>query len=111
MRRILEEGGSDERKESGRSGPRSDRHSDRGGERFDRGGRAPRDAVRPVDLEEEREIDLTAAISHFEEIAAEPVIEIAPDDEDTEPVEERRGSRDVSRSTRPDSAGSAGSIE
>jgi hypothetical protein len=39
------------------------------------------------------------------------VIEIAPDDEDTEPVEERRGSRDVSRSTRPDSAGSAGSIE
>lgn len=95
----IEEGGSDERKENGRSGPRSDRHSDRGGERFDRGGRAPRDAVRPVDLEEEREIDLTAAISHFEEIAAEPVIEIAPDDEDTEPVEERRGSRDVSRSS------------
>jgi len=96
----LEEG-VDERKESGRAPARVDRPSDRGGDRTDRGGRGQRDVPRVAEVEEEREIDLTAAISHFEEIAAEPVIEITPDDDEVEAVEEvgRRGGREQSKSS------------
>lgn len=97
----LEEGGADERKESVRPPSRGDRQFDRGGDRGDRAGRAPRETSRVTDAEEEPEIDLTAAISHFEEIAAEPVIEITPEDEDAEGGEEggRRAARDLPRSS------------
>ena len=74
-------GGGEERKEPPppRISPRPER------------GRGPRDNVRydPVvsvsdsetDTEEDKEIDLQAAISHIQELTEEPVIEILPDDD------------------------------
>ncbi|NDD64665.1 MAG: hypothetical protein EBZ36_11945, partial [Acidobacteria bacterium] len=98
----LDEGGGEERKDTGRpQPPRGDRQFDRGGDRSDRGGRSQREMPRVAEVEEESEIDLTAAISHFEEIAAEPEIEITPEDDEVATAEEpgRRGSRELPRTS------------
>lgn len=82
----LDEGSGDEKKETGRAPGRVDRQSDRG-ERSERGRghrETPRYEPQVAAAEEDKEIDLNAAISHFEEIAEEPILESLPDDELTE---------------------------
>ena len=94
-------GGGEERKEPPppRISPRPER------------GRGPRDNVRydPVvsvsdsetDTEEDKEIDLQAAISHIQELTEEPVIEILPDDDRSEDtIEELRPKEPVKVSPR-----------
>ncbi len=96
----LDEGAGDEKKESGRGPGRSDRHSERG-ERSERG-RGQRDSSRYESQtaagDEEKEIDLNAAIGHIEEIAEEPVLESLPDDELTE---EAAGMGEAGENRRP----------
>ncbi|MEY3285054.1 MAG: hypothetical protein RIR86_3067 [Acidobacteriota bacterium] len=85
----LDEGSGDEKKETGRAPGRADRQSDRG-ERSERGRghrEHPRYEPQVAAVEEDKEIDLNAAISHFEEIAEEPILESLPDDELTEDAE------------------------
>lgn len=89
-------GGGEERKEPPpRMAPRPER------------GRGPRDSVRydpivsVVDSEEEKEIDLQAAISHIQELTEEPVIEILPEDDvEEESIEEIKPKDQVKSSPR-----------
>jgi ribonuclease G len=82
----MDEGGGEERREVSRP-VRTERPS-----RFSReGGRPEPFAAAPVvesaDGEEEKEVDLqVAALSHIEELAEEPVVEMLPDDESVEGV-------------------------
>lgn len=82
----MDEGGGEERREVSRP-VRTERPS-----RFSReGGRPEPFAAAPVvespEAEEEKEVDLqVAALSHIEELAEEPVVEMLPDDESVEGV-------------------------
>ncbi|MFM8393100.1 MAG: hypothetical protein ACKOB4_04160, partial [Acidobacteriota bacterium] len=88
----LDEGSGDEKRESSRAASRPERQSDRGDRDRGERGRGQRDSHRyepqPAPVEEDKEIDLNAAISHFEEIAEEPILENLPDDEMTEELAE-----------------------